>query len=362
MVATEPIVDAAFREAWVRRAGGGDLIACATLQEGLSCFETSFGFWAYRRVWGMDVTLGGPLCAAADRGEMIRRFLSRSRRPILCYIRDDLVRALEGTRLHCVGMGVDRHVDITALLRRPAPEVRGALKKARKAGLSLTPVNLATLPASLRARLDAISARYLAHAECCLEISFLNRPMSLFPDPMRRVFLLEKHDREHDGVFGFAVLNPVFDDGVVTRYLLDILRFEPTRLWGVWPTTVYLLAERLAAEGVGLTLGFCPLHHVTTPPAAASAWLGAQVRWLVRYLSSAQYLTRLREMKALIPGPEEPRFIASFSRSALVTLFAFMEASGIGFHVLFGPDLLRVMAAGLRATPTQPAQPARGAA
>lgn len=339
------------RDAQVRRFGGGDLIACATLQDGLEAFETSFGFWAYRRVWGMDVTLGGPICAPSDRRAMIERFLARSRRPILCYVRDELVRELDGTTLACAGMGVDRHVDLDALIAAPVKEVRGALKKAEKARLSLTPIDLAALDGATRRRLEAITARYLANAECTVEMSFINRPMSYLPDPHRRVFLLEKHDREHDGLFGYAVLNPIYEDGRATSYLLDILRFEPTRLWGLWPTVVYELGALLHREGLGMSVGFCPLHHVTVPPARASRTLDAQVRWMVRYLSSAQYLTRLRELKALIPGREEPRYIASFTRSALATFFAFMEASGVGFSYLFGPDLLRVIAAGWRGAP-----------
>jgi hypothetical protein len=244
---------------------------------------------------------------------------------------------------------VDHHADIEALLARPAAPVRGAVKKARRAGFELCPLDLRALSAPRRRRLDEITERYLANAECTVEMSFLNRPMSYDADGLRRVFLLAKHDRELDGVFGYAVLNPVFDDGLVTSYLLDILRFEPTRLWGVWLATVHRLAELLSTEGKGLALGFCPLHRVRRPK-GASRVLSAQIEGMVRLLSSASYLRRLRELKGLIPGTEEPRSLATFSRSALVNLFAFMEASGVGFAYLFGPDLLSVLATGLKRT------------
>jgi lysylphosphatidylglycerol synthetase-like protein (DUF2156 family) len=340
------------RSAWVRRCGQGDLIACSALQDGMEVFETSFGFWAHRRVLGMDITLGGPICAPDDRPEMIRRFLSRSKRPILFYVREDLLRALDGTGLHCAGIGIDRHVDVDALLARPARAVRGALRKAGKAGVSVEPLDLTTLDHAMRRRLEEITARYLAGAEVNREMTFLNRPMSVAPDDMRRVFTLRTGGHgEHGGpggVFGYAVLNPIYEAGAVTAYLLDILRFEPTRLWGVWLSTVHALAARLAREGVGLSLGFCPLHRVRPAPAGASRVLQAQIDWMVRYLSSAQYLRRLRELKALIPGPEEPRYLASFSRVGLVSLYAFMEAMGVGFGYLFGPDLVKVLQQGLR--------------
>ena len=332
----------------VRRCGQGDLIACSTLQEGLEVFETSFGFWAHRRVLGMDVTLGGPICAPADRPDMIRRFLAHARRPILFYVREDLLRDLDGARLHCAGIGIDRHVDIDALLSAPSPQVRGAVKKARRAGVHIEPLDLAALDGATRRRMDEITGRYLASAEVVREMSFVNRPMSFVPDGMRRVFALHKHDREHDGIFGYAVLNPIYEAGEVTSYLLDILRFEPTRLWGVWLSTVHALAERLSAEGLGLSLGFCPLHRVQRAPAGASRLLQAQIDWMVRYLSSAQYLRRLRELKDLIPGPEEPRYLASFSRLAIVSVYAIVEAMGVGFGYLFGPDLIDVLADGIR--------------
>jgi lysylphosphatidylglycerol synthetase-like protein (DUF2156 family) len=339
----------AARAERVRRCGQGDLIACSALQEGLDVFETSFGFWAHRRVLGMDVTLGGPVCAPDDRPEMIRRFLARARRPILFYVREDVLRDLDGARLRCAGIGIDRHVDVAALLAAPAREVRGAVARARKARVHLEPLELAALDRATRQRMEAITRRYLAGSEVTREMRFLNRPMSYVPDGMRRVFALHKHDREHDGMFGYAVLNPIYDAGRVTSYLLDILRFEPTRLWGVWLGTVHALAGRLAAEGLGLSLGFCPLHRVRPAPVGASPLLQAQIDWMVRYLTSTPYLRRLRELKDLVPGPEEPRYLASFSRLAAVAVYAVVEAMGVGAGYLFGPGLLEALAGGVRA-------------
>jgi lysylphosphatidylglycerol synthetase-like protein (DUF2156 family) len=339
----------AARAECVRRCGQGDLIACSALQEGLEVFETSFGFWAHRRVRGMDITLGGPICAPDDRPDMIRRFLSHARRPILFYVREDVLRDLDGAGLHCAGIGIDRHVDVDALLSAPDPQVRGAVRKARKARVHLEPLDLATLDRATRQRMDEITRRYLLGSEVTREMTFLNRPMSFVPDGMRRVFALHKHDQEHDGMFGYAVLNPIYEAGQVTSYLLDILRFEPTRLWGVWLSTVHALAERLSAEGFGLSLGFCPLHRVQPAPAGASRLLQAQIDWMVRYLSSTPYLRRLRELKDLVPGPEEPRYLASFSRLAIVSVYAVMEAMGVGFDYLFGPGLLDAFADGVRA-------------
>ncbi|MFO7564833.1 MAG: phosphatidylglycerol lysyltransferase domain-containing protein [Enhygromyxa sp.] len=336
-------------EELVRAFGGGDLIAASTLQPGLRWFRTSFGGWAYAAVEGFDVTLGGPLCDPADRPEMIRRFLARSRRPILFYLREDLLASLEPSGLRCAGIGVDRQVDIPALLEAPHPTVRGALAKARKAGFRLRPLALDSLDEAGRQRLEAITARYLARAQVKVEMAFLNWPMNHAEAGVRTVYALEKFDREHQGLFGYAVLNPIFDRGRQIGQLLDIVRFEPTRLWGVWLATVHGLARELHERGEQLSLGFAPLHRVRPAPRAASPVLQAQFDWMVRYLSTTQYLRRLRELKDAIPGPEEQRYLASYTRAAPTVLYAFLRAMRVPLAPMLGPRLLEVLGEGVRA-------------
>lgn len=329
---------------WIRQYAGGDLIAASTLQPGLQWFETSFGVWAYAHVDGFDVTLGGPLCDPGDRSDMLRRFLARSRKPILFYLREDLLALLESTGLRCAGIGIDRHVDIPALLADPHPTVRGALRKAQKANFRVRPIELAQLGISERAKLQQISERYLAHAQIRVEMAFLNWPMSYTNPGPRRIYALEKFDREHQGMFGFAALNPIYDRGQQTGYLLDILRFEPTKLWGVWLSTVHALAHELGQRGEQLSLGFAPLHRVRPAPRAGSRTLQAQFDWMVRCLSSAQYVKRLRELKDAIPGPEEQRYVASYTRAAPTIFYAFARAMKVPFR----PRLLEALGQGVR--------------
>jgi lysylphosphatidylglycerol synthetase-like protein (DUF2156 family) len=345
-----PAVDA---EHWICRHADGDLIAASALQPGMAWFSTSFGVLPYRRVSGVDVTLGGPLCEARDRAEMLRRFLSWSRRPILFYLRAPTLALLDGSGLHAAGVGIDRHVDIDALLREPGKPVRGALSRARRAEFEVRPLALETLDERTRGRLEQITARYLARAAVKREMAFLNRPMSYEADGMRRVFVLSQREQ---GMFGYAVLNPIFDAGRRSGWLLDILRFEPTKLWGVWFSTVYMLAELLAREGEELSVGFAPLHRVHRAPHAGSRVLEAQVDWMVRYLSTTPYLARLRELKDNIPGPEEPRYLASYTRSLPTVLYAFLAAMGVDVRRLLGPGLVRVLREGwsLQSWPTKP--------
>ena len=324
------------------RSFGHDPIACSTLQSGLEYFDASFGYVAFRRVLGMDITLGPPVCSPDDEAEMIDRFVRSRRRPILCYVEESTLAEaqLSGRRLHGAGMGVDKDVDVATLLAEPTAAVRSASRKAERAGFELRELDLRALDARLAGRVDAITRTFVARSQVPVEMAFLNRPMSLHPDGMRRVFALLR-----DGdAFGYTVLNPWFRDGAPAGYLLDIVRFEPTRIWGVYLATVHALSERLARERLALSLGFCPLWRVAEPSRGGSAWLQAQMRWMERSLSEVEYVKRLQGMKSLVPGPMRPRFFASFSRSALAAFVALVGACGVGLRTIVGPDLLRAIA------------------
>jgi lysylphosphatidylglycerol synthetase-like protein (DUF2156 family) len=329
------------RAAAIRRFGR-DPIACSTLQPGLEYFDASFGFIAFRRVLGMDITLGPPVCAADDEAELLDRFVRTRKRPILCYVEaNTLTEArLGGRRLYCAGMGADKDVDLEALLDDPAAAVQSASRKAQRAGFSVRELDLRALDARLAGRVQSITRTFVARSQVPVEMAFLNRPMSLHPDGLRRVFALQRDDEP----FGYTVLNPWFRDDAVAGYLLDIVRFEPTRIWGVYLATVMALARQLAREGVALSLGFCPLWRVSDPPDERSLWLQTQVRWLARSLREVEYVKRLHGMKSLLPGPVRPRFFASFSRNALSAFVALVGACGVSLRTIFGPDLVRAIA------------------
>lgn len=334
------------RELLVRQYGQ-DPIAYSTLQDNMKYFDTSFGYIAYRKVMGMDITLGAPVCASHDTKELLERFLSFSIKPVFSYIPKDTVYELKNSRLYCAGMGVDRYVDVNTFLDKPAKSVLGALKKARKANFEIQVMDLSAGQSDKLKRLDVISSNYLKNAQCNFELSFINRPMHYEQDGMKRTFSLCKYDKEHQGIFGYAVLNPYYKDGHVDGYLLDILRFEPTRLWGVWLSAVWHFARLLSNEGYGLALGFCPLYGIQQSPVRSSSWLNWQTQRAAQLLSHSQYVRRLYELKSQIPGWQEPRFFASYSRNLMRNLFAFLNASGMNTSQLLGPELVRSMVAGL---------------
>lgn len=305
------------------RAFGSDPISYSTLQPGLSRFETSFGVVAYRRALGFDLALGPPLCAPADRREMLTRFTRARRRPVLVYVQGDIASLaveLGGALRHACGIGIDKVLPLSA----PGavdPRVASAARKAARAGVSLREVRVASLREAERARLREITAVYLRRSAMPVEMHFINRPLSLTDDGMARTFLLERDGR----VFGYVVLDPWYEGGRAVGYLLNQIRFEPTKVWGVFYATVSMLSERLRQEGVGeLSLGFCPLTRADTE--TFSPALGRQVRWMERRFAAVPYLARLREMKDAFAGRTPQRYFVAPTAQVAATLLALLRA------------------------------------
>jgi lysylphosphatidylglycerol synthetase-like protein (DUF2156 family) len=313
------------------RAHGSDPIAYSTLQAGLSYFETSFGYIAYQRAFGVDLTLGPPVCAPGDRAELLRRFLREHRRPSFFYVQRDvamLAAELGGPRFRVSGMGVDKVMSLDAAEAGHDARVGGALRKAARGGLDVVEVRPSELGSETRARVDGITRAYLRRSSVPVEMRFLNRPLAFEDHGLARMFLLRQGAEAR--VFGYAVLDPYFDGGRVQGYLLNLIRFEPTRLWGVYYAVVAMLAVRLREEGVRqLSLGFCPLYGVDTE--GCSPGLARQVRWMERQLAGVEYLARLRELKDAFPGWTPQRYFVTPSPWAVTTLLALLRACGVPF-------------------------------
>ncbi len=310
------------------RAYGSDPIAFSTLQPGLSYFETSFGYVAHQPALGFAMALGPPICADGDRAEMIERFLRHHRRPVFFYVRRDvadLVMNLGGGGLQMSGMGVDKVLPLDAWPDDLHPKVRGALKKARRSDLRLVEVRPSELGVHERERIDSITQSYLRKRTVQTEMRFINRPLS-FDDDLSRMFVLQLGPEAR--VFGYVVLDPYFANGRVQGYLLNLIRCEPTRLWGVYYSVVAKLVSLLKAEGLEqFSLGFCPLVDVNVE--GCSPWLSRQVQWMERQCADIDYLARLREMKEVFPGVTPQRYFVTPSRWVATTVLAFLLASGV---------------------------------
>lgn len=319
-----------------------DPIAYSTLQPGLEYFETSYGYVAYRSALGLRLTLGPPVCAASDRQRLAEAFLAEKGHGVFFYVTEDFARLLPDH--FTAGIGIDKVVPLAGDVAS-AKEVRGAVKKARAAEFRLEPVR-----PSDHGAIEAINGQYLGTRALPYEMKFLNRPMELADDGLARQYVLRWKEKDVDAVRGYARLNPHFRGGVARGYLLDILRFGPTKLWGVFFAAVAALADALRKDGVEeLSLGYCPLFRAETPDTLPrSRALDWQIGWLSTHLAEVPYVERLQKQKSAFPGEERQRYMVSPLRDAARPFLALMNATGVSLQSLLGKNLVKSLLAPYR--------------
>jgi lysylphosphatidylglycerol synthetase-like protein (DUF2156 family) len=329
---------------------GDDPISASTLQPDLEVFAGDAGYLAWRRVRGYDLVLGPPVCAPEERPALLRRFLEGRRRPFFCYLREEDARQLARVapgRFYFASIGVEHVLDLRASRLRWAAPIEGALRKARRAGLRLTPCGREWCEGAGREQLATLTARFLARSQQGVEMRFTNRPLLPEGDP-GRLFLMEKEDREGQGPFGYVVLDP-YRTPEGAGWLLNMVRFQPTRLWGVYLSTVALVAEALHREGaVQLSLGLSPLHRTEVAPELRnSALLDWQMRLLVSQRRRFYDFTALEAMKDGFGGEAWQRYVALPTRFIPGPLSALVEAMGLTWSELTSARKQRPAAAPL---------------
>ncbi len=313
---------------------GGDPIAVSTLQPGLSYFDTPQGYVAYQRAFGVALSLGGPVCAPGEEIEVARAFLAEVPDAALFYVGEELAHSIHGLTFR-TSLGSDRVLDLTRADTFDSPAAKSAARKADRAGFHLEALCLDGACAEDRAFLERVSATALQRSVVPFEMRFLNRPMSTHTSGPSHVFALVQKGRR----FGYAVIDPYFEQGEIKGYLLNLLRFEPTSLWGVYLATVQALATRLAAEGIReLSLGFCPLAELDL--SHSSAVMRPQLRWLQKRYAKIDYLSRLFQMKRELAGQWATRWLVTRTPQLVTPMLAFLELTGVPLWQLARERLL----------------------
>jgi lysylphosphatidylglycerol synthetase-like protein (DUF2156 family) len=327
-------------------AHGRDPIALSATQPGLSYLQTARGVIAYERAYGSALSLGGPICAEQDEAELAGEFLRKVRGASLFYVPDAIGLADHGA--YRASIGCDRVLDLDRADTFDAAPVKAAVRKAAKAGLRLEELDFERASDFDLFDFARINEAALKKSVVPFEMRFLNRPMH--PSPaLSRVFFLEsakptgaggrspapeaaqprgRRASEHGDRFGYAVLDPYFENGAVKGYLLNLIRFGPTSIWGVYMAVVHALAMTLKAEGVReLSLGFCPLAELDLEN--TSPVLRPQLKWLAGKAEGADYFKRLREMKSQFNGRWVRRWLVTRSPLLVTPLLSFLKLTGV---------------------------------
>ncbi len=299
---------------------GSDPIAVSTVQPGLSYFDTPNGYVAYQRAFGVALSLGGPVCAPEHSASLAQRFLDEVPHAALFYVNEQTARGVHGLHFRAA-LGTDRILDLTRNDTFAGAPALSAARKAEKAGFQ---IELMALDDDDIAFIHRVNASALQRSVVPYEMRFLNRPMTYAKGGPSHVFALSVRG----GRFGYAVIDPYFEAGEVKGYLLNLLRFEPTKLWGVYLAAVQAIAARLAVEGVReLSLGFCPLARLDLE--GSSLLMRPQLRWMQKRFGQLDYLARLHAMKAEPNGRWEARYLVTRTPQLLTPMLSFLELTGV---------------------------------
>jgi len=294
-----------------------DPIAASLEQPGLELRFVDEGVLGLQRAGSFAVSLGAPVGTIEARTELWKQLLAE-RRPLATYLTD--AEAAEARRVDGALQVVPFGVDYLVTLQADAPrEAASAAKKARKKGFTLESAS------SGRDELEALSRRYLERTQAKVELRFLNRPALLDTRSIHRFVM-----RRHGALMGFVEVDLAPADP--SQKMLNVVRFEPSSVWGLYHWVVFELRERLLAEGLReLSLGFVPLAQATPPTASGTA--SRPVLWQFERLRRARRhvygLESLEAMKALWPHRTVPRFVAFRTWNVLAGAGALCEAMGV---------------------------------
>lgn len=253
--------------------GGGTLSWMTTWPEN-SYFRHGDSFVAYQRHAGVAIALGDPVGPAADRAEVVRAFAAMCERnswvPCLFSATEPTADATAAMGWQRVQVAEDTLVDLPALQFRGKSwqDVRSALNKAGKQGITFRMVTLAEERWSLVTQVRAISEEWVGD-KALPEMGFTLGGIDEALDPHVRVGLAEDAAGQVQGVTSWL---PVYGgDGRIDGWTLDVMR---RRHDGFRPVVEFLIASScltFQAEGAQfLSLSGAPLARASDNEATAA--------------------------------------------------------------------------------------------
>jgi phosphatidylglycerol lysyltransferase len=276
------------------------------------------GYVAVRRAFGAAVVLGDPVCAAADRDDVVDRVVQALPGATLFFqVGDDVARRLrERHGLTTTSLGVEPVVDVASfsLRGRHRQALRSALNHAARRGLEIVEV-----PPD---HLDDAPARRWHRTRRRRRLGFIVPPLRLpgvdgLPGTGRRAFVA----RQGTETLGFVIFDPLHDDGRVVGWTPSVscgsMRFRP----GLWYALVTRAIERFRDEGVAVVnLGLAPLASPPTTTSPTS--LLGRFFPVLRRLGLLYNFRGVEHAKRRFGGTPRPAFLAHRGPLPLRSLLA----------------------------------------
>ncbi|MBD8477113.1 bifunctional lysylphosphatidylglycerol flippase/synthetase MprF [Microbacterium sp. CFBP 8794] len=260
------------------RASGGGTLSWMTTWEGMSYARFGRGIVAYQRRSGVALALADPLGPVETRAATARAFIESAEAAGLapCFFSaDDATRAAVPSDWRSIVVADDTVVDLPGLAftGKAWGDVRTSLNRAQREGMTFRLSRLADETWGVRQQLRAISESWVDEKDLP-EMGFTLGTLHEAADPEVRIALAVS---PHGDVDGFLSWLPIYGDGAVRGWTLDLMR---RRDGGFGPVMEYLIgssAQQFSTEGAAvMSLSGAPLAHEY--PADAGAIVDLQTR------------------------------------------------------------------------------------
>ncbi|MEM5472729.1 DUF2156 domain-containing protein [Hoeflea sp. AS60] len=244
----------------LKQYGNFPIAYSVAFQPGLRHFGDERGFLAYKKVGKTAFVLGNPIANPGHHEALIDSFLAKYSDVVFCQASFATAEILSKRSFFVNDFGCESIVDLKAFSfsgpRRRS--YRTASSRLIERGYHVREMSAGEFSAAdLRTVSDGWKSTKVTKNR---DMRFLVRPIQLADEPgVRKFFLLNKEGAPE----GFAVFDPVYENGQVTGYLSTTRRWLPTSD----PLAAYFIVrtavETFQSEGVAeFHLGLSPFHRI----------------------------------------------------------------------------------------------------
>ncbi len=248
---------------------GGSTLSWMATWKGNAAWFTPDGAagLAYRVVGGVALSVGGPVGDEAAAPDAVRGFVAHCREqgwtPALYGVVDEVAALVRATGWSSVQVAEETLLLLADLsfTGRRWQDVRTAVNRARRAGITAHWTDYQAAPAAVRDQVCALSAEWSA-GKGLPEMGFTLGGLDEVDDPQVRLLLAVDAAQR---VLAVTSWLPVRADGVTVGWTLDLMRRRPDAPPGVMEFLIATAAVDVRADGAALlSLSGAPLARTAT--------------------------------------------------------------------------------------------------
>ncbi|MFA0811813.1 DUF2156 domain-containing protein [Microbulbifer epialgicus] len=226
---------------------GHHSMSYTTLQSGLEYFDVpKLGYIAYKNKWGVNASIGDPICHKNDREQLLTAFLKSKANPIFVQVSESVALLLhELSNFYSTQIGYETYIDLNNwdLRGKKKVNIRNAINQANKQNILIEERE------KVEEEKDVIrlSDEWLKTRKCkSREIQFLMSPLKADYGEGRRYFFA--YDRGE--LIGLVFFDPIFENGRISGYVSNVSRSSVKFPKGIFYPIMIEAFKKFKAENV----------------------------------------------------------------------------------------------------------------